>query len=91
MGTLARAESRYHCIPIFEWTAYAKKPPAPDDPNFNGCVAIRLRLKEGFTDNDFVGRSGLMLNASSGTVTLSPSSLFPLLLSPPDRSLREEH
>jgi hypothetical protein len=31
-----------------------------------------------------------MLIASSGTVTLSPSGLFPPLLSPPDRSPREE-
>jgi hypothetical protein len=43
-----------------------------------------------FIGDDLVGRSGLMLTASSGTVTRSPSGLFALLFSTPDRSLREE-
>jgi hypothetical protein len=44
---------------------------------------------ESYIDDDFVGRSSLMLTASSGTVTLAPSG-FPVLLSPPDRSPHEE-
>jgi hypothetical protein len=41
-----------------------------------------------FIDDDLVGRAGLMLAASSGTVTLSPSGLFALLLFTPAKSPR---
>jgi hypothetical protein len=46
--------------------------------------------EESYIDDDFVGLSSLMLNASSDIVTLAPPGLFPVLLSSPDRSLREE-
>jgi hypothetical protein len=43
-----------------------------------------VALEGSFIGDDFVGISGLMVTASSGTVTLSPSGLFALLLATPD-------
>jgi cytochrome P450 len=89
MGAIARAERRYHYIQFFERKAYT------NTARTGRSDLERLRCHSvapdgSFIDVDLVGRAGLMLTASSGTVTLSPSGLFALFLSTPDRSLREE-
>jgi hypothetical protein len=68
----------------------AQKTARPGRSDVERLYRYSVAPEESYIDDDFVGRSGLMLTASSGTVTLSPSGLFPLLLSPPDRSPREE-